>query len=41
MGLQWADEDVAWEEGLEVDEAVGVRSCQEDLERHSSAGFIL
>lgn len=31
VGLEGADEDVAWEEGLEVDEAVGVRCCEEDL----------
>jgi hypothetical protein len=30
--LERADEDVAWEEGLEVDEAVRVRCCQEDLQ---------
>lgn len=29
--LEGADEDVAWEEGLEVDEAVGMGGCEEDL----------
>lgn len=33
MGFEWTDEDVAWEERLEIDKTVGVRSCQEDLER--------
>lgn len=30
--LQRADEDVAWEDGLEVDEAIRMGSCDEDLD---------
>lgn len=32
MGVEGADEDVAWEEGFEVDEGEGVGGLEEDLE---------
>lgn len=32
MRAERADQDVAGEEGLEVDEGEGVRGCEEDLE---------
>lgn len=32
MRLEGADEDVAREEGLEIDQAIRMRSCEEDLE---------
>lgn len=48
MRLEGADEDVAWEEGLEVDQAVRMGSCEEDLEysenelcSHSNCAFFL
>ena len=31
MGAEGADQDVAWEEGLQVDEGEGVAGCEEDL----------